>query len=477
MWNKYILAASLPDALMFLDQDPDASKVVSGGTDLILEIKRGQRKEKTKIIDISRISDLNTITRDENGDIHIGALVTHNQVASSSIIRSQARCLAEAAFQVGSPQIRNRGTIAGNLITASPANDTIPALIALDAELVLASSDGDRRVFLESFYTGVRKTVIKNNEILKEIVIKAKFSEYISTFYKFALRNAQAISVVNAAIALKISNSQVVDVVIAVGAVAPTVVRLRGLENQVTGLSIHQLENFSLPDDFKEISPISDIRGSELFRREMVRVIIMRCFESLLYPERSNNLVPEDPVTLSNKLNNNGRPELLQSEIIDDDNPIRTTINGKNYVFTAAYQKTLLDLIREDASLIGSKEGCAEGECGACTVHLDGEAVMSCLVPAPRAHLAEITTIEGISDDDTLHPVQYAFVEEGAVQCGYCTPGFIMSAVKLLEQKPHPGESEIKEALTGNLCRCTGYYKIIRAIEKAASEGGILGQA
>ncbi|QGP91191.1 Nicotinate dehydrogenase small FeS subunit [Neomoorella glycerini] len=144
-------------------------------------------------------------------------------------------------------------------------------------------------------------------------------------------------------------------------------------------------------------------------------------------------------------------------------------VNGQEYQVEAPADITLLELLRENLGLTGTKEGCGKGECGACTVILDGQAVNSCLVPAAKAEGSEVLTIEGLAPPGgQLHPLQEAFISEGAVQCGFCTPGMIMSAKALLDQNPRPTREEIKVALSGNLCRCTGYAKIITAVEKAA---------
>ena len=470
MWKNYIQPTSIERVLEILAESGENARVVAGGTDLILEMESGAREGVDTLIDVTRIPDLDRICLDDKDVIHLGPMVTHNQCAASKLIREFAFPLAQAAWSVGAPQIRNRGTVAGNLIKASPANDTIPPLMALGAEVTLRSKAEERIVSLDKFYMGVGKTVMKHGEMLVDISFPAMdVHTQRGAFYKVGLRRAQAISVVNLAVVLTFVDDQVTKAALTFGSVAPTVVYAKKAGKYLVGKVLDAATiSEAMKLARKDIKPIDDLRGSAEYRRYMAGIITKRLLQSLADGTRVNDY-PENPILLRKgyqKRESKSVEELLHN----GEQPIETTINGKKYSFKNGHQKTLLRLLREDALLTGTKEGCAEGECGACTVYLDGVAVMSCLVPAPRAHGAEIITIEGLSKDGELHPVQQGFIDQGAVQCGYCTPGFLMSGAMLLEERPNPTQEDIRQALTGNLCRCTGYYKIIEAIELAGEK-------
>jgi carbon-monoxide dehydrogenase medium subunit len=470
MWTEYINAANTEEVIQILADKGSKARIVAGATDLILELERGNRAGIETLIDISRIAGLDTINEDEDGVIHLGPLVTHNHVAASKLLRDKAYPLARASWEVGAPQIRNRASVAGNLITASPANDTITPLMALDAWVVLISSRGERKVKLQDFYTGVRKTVLQADEMLLEIAFNGLDANQRGTFVKVALRRAQAISVVNLAIILTMNadSQSIKQSAITLGAVAPTIIHATEAEIFLQGKTLTDEVIAKAAELTKQASrPIDDIRSSADYRREMVRVFTARGLRSLLEGQEKAGM-PENPITLMGESNTSSQNSFSSTRHDLAAPVIKTNINGKDYTFESGFEKTLLRLLREDAGLIGTKEGCAEGECGACTVFLDGMAVMACMVPAPRAHGAVIVTVEGLSTGETLHPVQKAFIEDGAVQCGYCTPGFLMSAAKLLQERPQPNKNEIEQAITGNLCRCTGYYKIVQAIEDAS---------
>jgi len=472
MWHEYINATSTDDVIKILGEKKERARIVAGGTDLILELERGLRKGIDTLIDVTRIPTLDQITIDEDDVIHLGPLVTHNDCAASKLIRKRAYPLARAAWEVGAPQIRNRGTIAGNLITASPANDTITPLMALGASVTLLSTRGERTISLKEFYTGVRKTVMQADEMLVDISFPALTKSQRGTFIKLALRRAQAISLVNAAIILKLKEDTVQSAVITLGAVTPVIIHAEEAEKflakkKLTEKNIARAAELAM----QSAHPIDDIRGSAAYRLEMVKVITARGLRAIRDGDEQAGM-PKKPILLQGKETTDNGPQTISKF---PDISIETTINGKKFTFKSGYNKTLLRLLREEGLLTGTKEGCAEGECGACTVFLDGNAVMSCLVPAPRAHGAEIVTVEGLAipaptphGEETLHPVQNAFIKHGAVQCGYCTPGFIMSGAMLMEEKADPTRNEIAQAITGNLCRCTGYYKIVKAIEDAS---------
>ena len=477
MWQNYHSVTNIESALDILAQEREKARIVAGGTDLILELDRKVRRGIETLVDITRAPGLDQITLDAGGTIHLGPLVTHNACVGSKMIVERALPLAQACWEVGAPQIRNRATVAGNVITASPANDTITPLMALNASVSLRSRSAARTVPLREFYSGVRRNVMKPDEILVDISFPALTPSHRAMFIKLALRRAQAISVVDVAVivafnsdsGLELRDQQIAEARIALGSVAPTIVRAPQAEAYLKGRTLSPATIAAAAAVATEAAkPIDDVRGPAWYRAEMVTRTVSRALQAIAAGQERGWL-PEQPVMLWGERHGAPAAPLMQAgrHTETGGEPIITRVNGRRLSILGANDKTLLRMLREDAELIGTKEGCAEGECGACTVFIDGAAVMSCLVPAPRAQGSEILTVEGLAAGGALHPMQAAFVETGAVQCGYCTPGLLMAGAKLLEERAHPTRWEAQQAITGNLCRCTGYYKILAAFDRA----------
>lgn len=466
MWDKYFNIASVEEVLDLLEREKFNSKIISGGTDLILEMKQGLHPQVTCLIDVSRINGLDRIW-EEDGIIHIGAGVTHNQCIASVLIRKHAFPLVQACYGVGTPQIRNIATIAGNLATGSPANDTIVPLTALNASLKLRSKTGERIVKLADFYKGVRKTVLQPNEMITEIFFSKLVGNQKGVFKRYILRATHSISVVNTAILITRDENVIKDAVITIGCVAPTIIKAREAESFLIGKELNdETINATAELTLKAIKPISDVRASAQYRSRLVKILVSDGLMDLLN-KKVEKSIPARPIYLWGR-GTGIIPKIKASIIHTKSDMINLKINQKDYQLNEFQDGLLVDLLRDGAGLTGTKIGCGEGECGACTITMDGLSVFSCLIPAPRAHGTDIRTIEGVADKGKLHPIQEAYIEEGAVQCGYCTPGFIMSTIQLLDEISNPTKEQIKEGLSGNLCRCTGYYRIIAAVEKAA---------
>ena len=458
---------TLTDALKLKAEHGAAARFIAGGTDLLIDLARDGTADSAQmgLIDLTRIPGLADIW-EEDGALHLGPLVTHNQCVRSPLVVEGAFPLARACWEVGAPQIRNRATVAGNLVTASPANDSIVPLMALDASVCLESAArGSRTLPLARFFRGVRQVDLADDEMLTRITVPLPDSARRGNFIKLGLRRAQAISILSVAGSIACGgddwSAAVTHAAIALGAVAPTVVRATEAEAFLIGKTLTEqtvVEAARLAAT--QARPIDDLRGSASYRAAMVETLVARLLRQLRAGRERDGWL-ETPVTLWG--DTQGRW------------PVSTrlgpaaTVNGT--VVELEGGMTLLDSLRA-AGFLGVKEGCAEGECGACTVYLDGMAVMACLVPAERAAGSEVVTVEGLTasaaeSTELLHGVQQALIESGGVQCGFCTPGIVMSAAALLAERPDPNRLEAQEALTGNLCRCTGYRKILDAVVAA----------
>jgi carbon-monoxide dehydrogenase medium subunit len=280
MWRFYHQPRTLAEALSLLAEHAGAARLVAGGTDLVVELSRGIRPTET-LIDLSQVEGLRAIDLDAEV-VRIGALATHNDLIASPLCRETLRPLVEACREVGAPQLRARATVAGNLVTASPANDTITPLVALGAEVVLTSLRGDRVLPLEEFHLGVRRTALAPDELLREIRVPAMRPGEQGRFVKLGLRRAQAISVVHAALVVGFDGEIVRSARITLGSVAPTIVRAIDAEASLLGRRLDDAAAREAgPLAAAAATPIDDVRGSSAYRRVTLENLVTASLQEL----------------------------------------------------------------------------------------------------------------------------------------------------------------------------------------------------
>lgn len=464
-WERVVQPSTLAEALRLRAELGAGARVVAGGTDVVVELSRGVKPTPT-LLDVSHVAELRGIA-DRGETIVLGALATHNDVLASAICRDYAFPLAQACLEIGAPQLRSRATVVGNIMTASPANDTISALIALDAMVEIASPRSTRLVPIAEFHPGFRQTVVQPEELVTAIHVPKLVGGWRGLFVKLGLRQAQAISVIHLAIALEQHDGVVTAARVAYGCLAPTVVRGSATETAIVGHELTpEVIGQAAESALADVAPIDDIRGSASYRLAVLQRLVKDALSRLAAGDETEGF-PAVPILLESDTT-----YPVSSMKMNTDAEIRVTVNGEPVTWPQpAVEMTLLNALRHHG-LTGSKEGCAEGECGACTVWMDGRAVMACLMPAAQAHGSVVTTIEGLAahaGDAPLQSLQASFVEQAAVQCGFCIPGMVMAGAKLLEERDDPSDGEIQRALSGNICRCTGYRKILAAVRLAAA--------
>ncbi|MFQ5857244.1 MAG: FAD binding domain-containing protein [Anaerolineae bacterium] len=485
---EYLAPSTVDEALALLSRE--GAKPLAGGTDLLIYMRAGIAVPKY-LVDLTSLGL--RYVREEAGVIKIGAMTTFAELLDSEVVRRGLPCLAEAIAQIGGVQCRNMATIGGNLCSAVPSADSAPPLLVRDARATIAGHNGERVLALEHFFAGPKKTDLKADEILVEIQVPVLPPRTGTSFLKLGRRKALTLAIVNAAalLSLDADGRTIESARIALGAVAPTPLRARQAESILMGRGI----SASLIDEAAaaaadETQPISDLRATATYRRAVSRVLVKR---ALLHAWRRATGEGGEGGTRRGGDRETGRrgdagarrrgetvPYRVATEEIGvgdagqaaggivGEGPIELRVNGQIERVVVRPQALLVDVLRDQLGLTGTKIGCGTGECGVCTVLLDDRPVNACLTLAVRAQNTEITTIEGLGTPEDLHLLQEAFITHGALQCGFCAAGMLLSAKALLGGNPNPTEQEIRCVISGNICRCTGYVKIVESIDAAA---------
>ena len=486
-------AKSVDDAVRLLLEYPQA-QIIAGGSDVLVQMREGKRAG-AELVSIYGLDELRGVVMEEDGTIRIGSLTSFSHITKDPIIQKYINVLGEAVDMVGGPQIRNIGTIGGNTCNGVTSADSASTLFAWDAVIELAGPDGIRRIPIKDFYIKAGKVDLRPGEIQTAILIpREAYEGYEGYYIKYAMRNAMDIATLGCSVNVKLSEDKktFTDVRIAYGVAGPVPMRAVHAEAAGRGLEVTD-ENIEKIGDtvLEDVTPRDSWRASKAFREHISKLLCKRALReavrraggvvseespAAMAPSASDNEnagtgeKKEAPESISGASEGSGTAKhtiMTDSESGKQYKLVRCRINGVERETMVDVRASLTDMLRNDYSLTSVKKGCEVGECGACNVIIDGECYNSCIYLAVWADGKEIRTVEGLmGPDGELSDIQQAFIDEAAVQCGFCTPGVIMSAVEILESGKEYTRDELRKQLSGHLCRCTGYENILNAVEK-----------
>ena len=466
MWQEYYVATSVEDALAALGRWQGRARLIAGGTDLVIDLRENKYTADC-VVDVTRIPGLDDIEEDDTY-VLVGANATFHQLWTSPLVNRYGRVLAEASRQVAAWSIQNVGTLAGNVVTAQPAGDGSLALVTLGAEAEIARPEGRRWVAVSSLFLGPgRSRLNPSREMLTGFRWRKPGPRQASAYERLAKREVMALPIACCGVELQLTEDRdhIAWVRIALGPVADTPFRATCSEDYLRGAACDEQEYANAADEavFACHLRTSRLRATREYREEAVQVLVKRALRRAVEAAREGG---DGSIAGRFSWDRHWSAGAVEQP---EEGVVTFTLNGEQRSLKTAPDAMLAHLLRDELGLTGTKIGCNEGECGACTVLVDGQPVVSCLLPARKVHGREVLTIEGVAQGDELHPVQQAFINHDAVQCGYCTPGMVLSSLALLKDIADPTPQEIKEGLGNNFCRCTGYKKIVEAVADAAA--------
>jgi xanthine dehydrogenase iron-sulfur cluster and FAD-binding subunit A len=442
-WFDYHAPRRLDEALHLLAEAGADGRVLAGGQSLMPMLNL-RILSPAVLVDINRIDSLTSLDAGDNA-LRVGALVRHADLLRSADVREGWPLLWEATTQVAHIAIRNRGTVCGSVSHNDPAAEHPSVLVTMGGSVVIASRGGCRELPADEFFTGMLSNALEPGEMVVELRYPRQPASTGTAFVEFARRLGD-FAIAGAAAMLTMRAGVCERARLTIVGMGEGPFRAREAESR----SARRNRRTLLRTQRRRSSPRSRLTRT-FTRHRPTADILPASWRRARWKRRSH---------------------VLEGGPLAREQSIKVTVNGRTYEKTVPVRLSLADFLRDHLHLTGTHIGCEHGVCGACTIMLNGRTARSCLTLAVQADDAKVITIEGLrAEDGTRHPMQQMFLENFALQCGYCTPGMLVTAIELLQDNPNPSELEVREALSGNICRCSGYQAIIDAVLEAAQQG------